>query len=47
MKHHRYMGLNIYRAGLNGSGIRWYAMSDVGWLQGGTLDEYKNQHGNL
>ena len=32
-----YMGTNIYRAGMNGSGIRWYANAGTGGLRADTL----------
>jgi hypothetical protein len=37
----QYMGTNIYRAGMNGSGIRWYAHGDGGFLRADTLTGIK------
>tara|TARA_R110000868_G_scaffold188768_3_gene431546 strand:+ start:9030 stop:9182 length:153 start_codon:yes stop_codon:yes gene_type:complete len=42
VKPRRYMGVNIYRASLNSSGIRWYASTGSGWvLKADTLDGIK------
>lgn len=41
-KQRRYMGVNIYRAGLNSSGIRWNASTGSGLvLKADTLDGIK------
>lgn len=40
-KQRRYMGVNIYRASLNSSGIRWTADAGSGSLRADTLGGIK------
>lgn len=37
-----YMGINIYPAGPNSSGMRWWALGPTGQLRADTLEGIKN-----